>query len=122
MLTRARACDVSAVYNKWILSRTGFHFPLTLTATNKLIGWVGALAVLRFSAGSATYFPSLESLASQFKRPLVHAHGLITALNIGLNNWSLLWLSITINQLIKSVVPLPTAALSVCLERKTVRK
>ena len=50
---------------------------------------------------------------------MVHAHGIITALNIGLNNWSLVMLSITINQLIKSVVPLPTAALSILLERKS---
>ena len=105
------------VYNKFILSRTGFHFPLTLTANNKLIGWIGAILVLRFSAQGQ--LPSLDSLLTQFKRPMVHAHGVITALNIGLNNWSLVMLSITINQLIKSVVPLPTAALSILLERKS---
>ena len=107
-------------FNKWVLSRTRFHFPLVLTCSNKLIGWLGALLVLRTGFGGATAgFPSIASLRDHFRRPLVHTHGVITALNIGLNNWSLLMLSITINQLIKSVVPLPTAALSVLLERKT---
>lgn len=102
-----------------MLSKTGFHFPLTLTCSNKLVGWLGAVVVLRLSSGGSSGLPSLESLRGQFLRPMVHAHGVITALNIGLNNWSLLMLSITINQLIKSVVPLPTAALSVLLEKKT---
>lgn len=105
------------LYNKWVLAKTDFHFPLTLSCTNKTVGWLGSLVVLKVAAmcGTAS-LPSLDSLLSQFKRPLVHAHGVTTAINIGLNNWSLVLISITLNQLIRSTVPLPTAVLSTLLE------
>ena len=104
------------LYNKFVLSHTGFAFPLTLTCSNKAVGWLGSIAVLAFQGGG---LPDMSALKQQFKRPMVHAHGIITALNIGLNNWSLVLLSITINQLVKSIVPLPTAGLSVLFEGKT---
>ena len=40
------------------------------------------------------------------------------ALNIGLNNWSLVFISLSINQLLRSIVPLPTAALATVFENK----
>ena len=40
------------------------------------------------------------------------------ALNIGLNNWSLVFISLSINQLLRSIVPLPTAALATIFENK----
>ena len=48
----------------------------------------------------------------------MHLQGLFTALNIGLNNWSLLLITLTLNQVLKSTTPLPTALLSVLLEGK----
>lgn len=103
------------LYNKFILSKTGFAFPLTLTCSNKLIGWLGSITMLSCNNG----LPDPRVLYSQFRRPMVHAHGIVTALNIGLNNWSLVLVSLTINQLIKSLAPLPTAALSTALEGKS---
>ena len=104
------------IYNKWVLSFTGFHFPLALTMSNKIIGWMGALIVLRSSGDT---WPAISALlCSHFQRPLVQLHGLVTALNLGLNNWSLVLLSITINQLLKSVLPLPTAIISMAIEGK----
>ena len=103
------------IYNKWVLSFTGFHFPLALTMSNKIIGWMGALIVLRSSGDT---WPAISALlCSHFQRPLVQLHGLVTALNLGLNNWSLVLLSITINQLLKSVLPLPTAIISMAIEK-----
>ena len=49
---------------------------------------------------------------------MIHIHGIFTALNIGLNNWSLVFISLSINQLLRSIVPLPTAALSTVFENK----
>ena len=43
---------------------------------------------------------------------------LVQALNIGLNNWSLVFISLSINQLLRSIVPLPVAALSTVFENK----
>ena len=72
------------MYNKWVLSRTGFHFPLALSMSNKFIGWLGSLITLRCSADEAPgKLPTIGMLVSQFKRPIVHLHGVLTALNIG---------------------------------------
>jgi len=106
-------------YNKWLLGTTDFRFPLTYTTTNKIIGWLLALTVLSISVltGKGT-FPPAARLRAQFKRPMIHIHGVFTALNIGLNNWSLVFISLSINQLLRSIVPLPTAALSTVFEKK----
>jgi len=42
----------------------------------------------------------------------------LTAINFGFNNWSLVYISLTLNQLLKSLVPLPTAVLSMIFESK----
>ena len=43
----------------------------------------------------------------------------VQACNIGFNNWSLVFISLSINQLLRSAVPLPTAVLSTVFEKKT---
>eukprot|EP00908_Phaeocystis_cordata_P007642 Transcript_18296.p1 GENE.Transcript_18296~~Transcript_18296.p1 ORF type:complete len:250 (-),score=55.14 Transcript_18296:967-1614(-) len=106
-------------YNKWLLGTTDFKFPLTYTTTNKTIGWLAALTVLSVSVATGKgSFPSAARLRAQFRRPMIHIHGIFTALNIGLNNWSLVFISLSINQLLRSIVPLPTAALSTVFENK----
>lgn len=107
-------------YNKWLLGKTDFSFPLTYTTTNKTIGWLASLTVLSISACRGTgSFPPPAKLRKQFTRPMIHIHGIFTALNIGFNNWSLVFISLSINQLLRSVVPLPTAVLSTAFEKKT---
>lgn len=108
------------LYNKFVLSKAHFHFPILLTMTNKAIGWLGSIVVMYISSRlGSSKLPEVSSLLHQFRRPMVHAHGVLTAFNIGFNNWSLLTISITLNQLIKSAAPLPTAGLSVALEGKS---
>jgi drug/metabolite transporter (DMT)-like permease len=102
-------------YNKYVLSMTHFHFPFLLTAVNKLVGFIVALVVLHCNS-------KLPSPAEAFKqhggRWIVHVQGVSTALNIGLNNWSLMLISLTLNQVIKATQPLPTALLSFIVECK----
>jgi drug/metabolite transporter (DMT)-like permease len=106
-------------YNKWLLGMTDFTFPLLYTSTNKIIGWFASLGILSASVATGKgQFPSAARLRAQFKRPMIHIHGVFTALNIGLNNWSLVFISLSINQLLRSIVPLPTAALSTVFEKK----
>merc|ERR1712194_434599 len=83
-------------YHKWLLGTTDFRFPLTYTTTNKIIGWLLALTVLSISVltGKGT-FPPAARLRAQFKRPMIRIHGVFTALNIGLNNWSLVFIALS---------------------------
>jgi len=106
-------------YNKWLLGKTDFRFPLFYTTSNKVVGWLCTITVLAISAsrGKGT-FPPLSKLRAQFKRPIIHIHGVLTAFNIGFNNWSLVFISLSINQLLRSIVPLPTAVLSTIFEKK----
>jgi len=102
-------------YNKWVLSETDFRFPFFLTLVNKSVGLCVAITALFFKEG----LPKPQDLAAQFSRPIVHAYGVMTALNIGMNNWSLLLITLTLNQIIKATIPLPTALLSKLVEGKT---
>ena len=102
-------------YNKWCLSQTNFRFPFLLTIGNKVTGFFVAVVLMCANKG----LPQPQELVEHFKRPLVHAQGVATALNIGLNNWSLVFISLTLNQVLKSTVPLPTALLSVMFESKS---
>jgi drug/metabolite transporter (DMT)-like permease len=102
-------------YNKWVLSETNFRFPFLLTTVNKTVGLFIAVSLLMLRKG----LPKPQELAGQFKRPLVHVQGVFTALNIGSNNWSLMLITLTLNQVLKATVPLPTALLSVLMEGKS---
>jgi len=102
-------------YNKWVVSETNFRFPFLLTTTNKVVGLCVAVTIMYCKKG----MPKPQELLEQFMRPLVHAQGIATALNIGLNNWSLMMITLTLNQVLKATVPLPTAALSLIFEGKT---
>ncbi len=64
---------------RWLLGTTDFRFPLTYTTTNKIIGWLLALTVLSISVltGKGT-FPPAARLRAQFKRPMIHIHGVFT--------------------------------------------
>jgi hypothetical protein len=102
-------------YNKWVLSETDFRFPFLLTTVNKTVGLFVAISIMMLKKG----MPQPQELLSEFKRPMVHFQGVATALNLGMNNWSLLLITLTLNQVLKATVPLPVAALSVLLEGKT---
>lgn len=103
-------------YNKFVLSKTHFHFPFMLTAVNKSVGFIVSTGVLWFRKKNP--MTPMDAFAEHGGRWIVHVQGVATALNIGLNNWSLMLISLTLNQVIKSTQPLPTALLSFIVERK----
>jgi hypothetical protein len=65
--------------DRWLLGTTDFRFPLTYTTTNKIIGWFLALTVLSVSVLTGKgKFPPAARLRAQFKRPMIHIHGVFT--------------------------------------------
>jgi len=107
-----------------VLSKGGFAFPVLLTCTNKLIGWLGSILVMVIGAksrrcGGTQGLPPWSTAKVQFARSMVIWHGILTAANLGFNNWSLVTISLALNQLIKSTAPLPTALLSMVMEKKS---
>ena len=68
-----------ATPGRWLLGTTDFRFPLTYTTTNKIIGWFLALMVLCLSVATGKgEFPPAARLRAQFKRPMIHIHGVFT--------------------------------------------
>ena len=102
-------------YNSLVLRNTNFRFPFLLTLVNKTIGFFVATTIMYCSKG----LPKPQELKADFMRPAVHLNGFLTAMNIGLNNWSLVFISLTLNQVMRSTIPLPTAILSMIFEGKT---
>jgi len=102
-------------YNSRVLRGTNFHFPFLLTLVNKLVGFIIAVTLMLCSKG----LPNPQELGAHFLRPIVHVQGVATALNIGFNNWSLVEITLTMNQILKSTAPLWTAPLSMIFEGKT---
>ena len=104
------------MFNKWVLGTTDFRYPLTLTAANKTAGW---LVITALVAASDRPTCGLRRLVTHhMRRPVVHVLGVLNAINIGTNNWSLVFIPLSINQLIKSSTPLPTALLSTHIQGK----
>jgi len=101
------------LYNSYVLRNTNFRFPFLLTIGNKTVGLIVAICAMCASKG----LPNPRDVLEEFKRPLVHVQGVFSALNIGLNNASLVLITLALNQVLKTTIPLPTALFSVLLEK-----
>lgn len=85
--------------NKWVLSSDtgyGFSFPLLLTSCHMAFSFLALLPMMLAPAKRAVL---AESLGKQW-RGLV-AVGMFMALNVSLNNTSLVWLALSVNQVIR---------------------
>lgn len=85
--------------NKWVLSSDtgyGFSFPLLLTSCHMAFSFLALLPMMLAPARRAVH---AESLGKQW-RGLV-AVGMFMALNVSLNNTSLVWLALSVNQVIR---------------------
>jgi len=112
-------CNVSINYfNSYVLGHTNFHYPFLFSLCNKAISIFvlsGATTMNRLVRGMPL---EADKVWEQLKRPSVLAFGTLTGVNVGLNNWSLMLMTLTLNQVIKSATPLPTALLSILFEGK----
>lgn len=104
-------------FNKWVLSPTGagFGFPAFYTACHMVSSVVGALVIMRLR-------PELNTLSREqlrvYKFQLLLL-SMLFATTLLTNNTSLQFLSLSVNNVIKSMAPLPQAVLSYVLEGKT---
>lgn len=118
-------CSISiSVYNKWMFSKENldFHFPLFTTSLHMLVQFVLASAVLYFiprlrprlsgnaeytqldGADAATKTPKQALMTRWFYLSRIGPCGTATALDIGLGNFSLRFISLTFFTMCKSSV------------------
>jgi drug/metabolite transporter (DMT)-like permease len=98
--------------NKFIISRTGFAFPLAISISHMAF---------------TTFFLMPVMLGTKYRR--LHANtlnknalglaviGISFSINLAMNNMSLTLISLSLNQMIRASIPVVTAACSVVLER-----
>lgn len=104
-------------WNKLALGRHGsirFTFPIFYTACHQIATLGGASLTFR-------WVPSTNTLSwEQWRafRAWIVVLGCLFVVNVGANNTSLVYISLSINTIVKSITPLPTMVLSFALEGK----
>lgn len=101
------------MFNKWILSHFGFHFPLYLGICHMIFSFVALAPVMLFPQFKSQHLPTLR------KQWLgIVCIGVFFAINIGFNNVSLLSISLSLNQVIRASIPVVTCIASISIEGK----
>jgi drug/metabolite transporter (DMT)-like permease len=96
--------------NKWALGHHGLIYPLMLTSTHMAFSFI-VLSPFALRMGWDTHQHTLQK---QWKGILYI--GSFMALNISLNNLSLLDISLSLNQIIRAAIPVATCILRIVVE------
>jgi len=99
--------------NKWVLSVYHFRFPLLLTACHMSFSFC---ALLPFMLTEPYKSRHADTIKKQWKG--LFAIGLFMAANISLNNVSLMLITLSLNQVIRSSIPVCTATTAVLIEHR----
>ncbi|KAK9832050.1 hypothetical protein WJX81_002190 [Elliptochloris bilobata] len=99
--------------NKWALGIYGFRFPLLLTSCHMAFSF---LILAPFMAYEPFRSKHRNTVRKQWRGLLMM--GLFMAANISLNNLSLTLISLSLNQVIRSSLPVVTAVLAVFIDNR----
>ncbi|KAL0040726.1 hypothetical protein WJX79_003172 [Trebouxia sp. C0005] len=99
--------------NKWALGVYGFTFPLLLTTCHMAFSFCVLLPFMIREPFRSKHRATLEK---QWKGLV--AIGVYMAANVSLNNLSLVLITLSLNQVIRSAIPVCTATLAVFIEKK----
>ena len=100
--------------NRWALGQYHFRFPLTLTATHMIFGFLALLPVMLMKEG---YRGKHWDILRKNWRGLCFI-GFVNGPQIALNNASLISIELSLNQVIRAGIPVCVAAFAFCLERR----
>lgn len=107
---------ILTVFNKWALSpkQGGFHFPVFYSSCHMLMSVLSASIIM--IAVPSTRTLSFQQLEQYGGKLLLLST--LTVLNITTGNASLVYIGLSINQIIKSVGPLPALILTYMFQNK----
>lgn len=101
------------LFNRWCLGVYGFKFPLTVTVCHFAFAF---LALTPLMVLVPTYAAQhREAWRRDWKGFL--ATGVFTGINVAFNNSSLVYLSLSMNQVITASMPVLTCAFAICIEK-----
>lgn len=102
-----------SLLNRWALGVVGgLQLPLIMTASHMIFGPFALAPLMILHDGYASTL--LEELRCRGKA--LAAIGVMNALQIGLNNASLVWMELSLNQVIRATGPVVTSCILICLE------
>jgi len=102
-------------YNSYLLRHVpGFKFPVIYTAVHMITSFLGS-AVLIFGVKAAQI--SWRQFSTFWRQIVLLA--LLRGASITTNNWSLQYVDLPLNKVIKATAPIFTVLLSIAVERKT---
>ena len=93
------------VLNGWIFLRSPFRFPLSLTVLHMVIGYFITAGLFRSRAKACELFVQQTVPKNNEMTRRLAVLGLLSGLNIALNNVSLLYINVAMNQIIKAFNP-----------------
>ncbi|KAK9836954.1 hypothetical protein WJX81_002533 [Elliptochloris bilobata] len=99
--------------NRWVLGVFGFRFPIFLTSCHLLQGFCILSPFMALPANARLHRATLEKQGRG-----IAAVGVFKVANIALNNMSLVFLSLSLSQIIRSGIPVMTALVGVAIEKK----
>mmetsp|Transcript_7915 Transcript_7915/g.15903 ORF Transcript_7915/g.15903 Transcript_7915/m.15903 type:complete len:382 (+) Transcript_7915:190-1335(+) len=106
-----------SLLNRWALGVKGFSFPIFLTMFQALFLFTSIVC-------SSVFIPKVRGMTGTSRRTMVKEWkgvvwvGIWTSLNVVLNNFSLVYISLSLNQVLRSSIPLVTAVVSSIHGRK----
>jgi drug/metabolite transporter (DMT)-like permease len=101
--------------NRWALHSSGFSFPLVMTASHMLFAVVMLAPTVRRPHYRQKHTEVMESPVILKGIVVV---GIFNGLQIALNNASLMYIELSMNQVIRAFIPVIVALFSVCIEYK----
>lgn len=102
--------------NRWALGTADFHFPLFMTAMHMVFSVLCLSPIVRCSDHYKQKHHELLDSKSVWRG--VAIVGVFNALQIALNNASLVYIELSMNQVIRAFIPVIVALFSVCIEYK----
>eukprot|EP00242_Pyramimonas_sp_CCMP2087_P007992 CAMPEP_0198197898 /NCGR_PEP_ID=MMETSP1445-20131203/1469_1 /TAXON_ID=36898 /ORGANISM="Pyramimonas sp., Strain CCMP2087" /LENGTH=279 /DNA_ID=CAMNT_0043867317 /DNA_START=233 /DNA_END=1069 /DNA_ORIENTATION=+ len=99
--------------NKWALGVYGFKFPIVMTVMHMTFSFLFLLPIMLFNTTISQHQAVLEK---QWKG--VALIGVFMAINIALNNASLVSMALSLNQVIRASIPCFTAVFAVFVENR----
>lgn len=100
--------------NRWALGIYDFHFPLLLTASHLTFGFLALAPFMLITKSQQQHDDAIRD--NMWGLLFV---GVFMATNISLNNASLVSMSLSLNQVIRAMIPCFTALFAVIIEKKT---
>ncbi|KAG8464669.1 hypothetical protein KFE25_010037 [Diacronema lutheri] len=103
------------LFNRWALHMSGFHFPVVMTACHVLVSTILLLplfSVGHYRAGNASVLSSRRVLRD------LAVVGVLQGLQVATNNASLVYIELSMNQVVRAMLPVVVAPFAVCIEGK----